>query len=276
MRMKEDIISFIREEREELPFFIEMAGISYCDETYRIARKNSSIYVFEYIMEGEGTVITDGKEFAPGKGDVYILHRQSNHEYFSSRLNPWTKIWFNARGGLIDSLMQLYHLNSINYIRQLDVKSYFDRILSCAEELKNNRNEFQKQASLIFFELVLLLHNIRVNDQSSDYPADALLLKQYLDNNSCNNITIDELAKLIFRSPSQMIRIFKQAFGITPYQYLMRQKTELAKLILLNTNKSIKEISMELNFFDEHYFSNYFKAKVGVSPFNFRKAHRYR
>lgn len=101
-----------------------------------------------------------------------------------------------------------------------------------------------------------------------------MLLKQYLDNNNCSNITIDELAKLIYRSPSHTIRIFSQAFGVTPYQYLMRQKTELAKLILLNTNKSIKEISVELNFGDEHYFSNYFKEKAGVSPNHFRKSFR--
>jgi AraC family transcriptional regulator, arabinose operon regulatory protein len=274
MRMREDIISFIKEELEEPPFFIEMTGISYCDETYRIARKSSNIYVFEYILEGEGTVLTDNKQFTPVKGDVYILHKQSNHEYYSDRINPWIKIWFNARGTLIDSLMQIYHLNKISHIEQLDVSSFFNRILSCAKELKNNRNEFQKEASLIFFEFVLFLHSNIEHHDSSSISAEAMLLKQYLDSNNGNNITIDELAKVIYRSPSHTIRIFNQAFGVTPYQYLMRQKTELAKLILLNTNKSIKEISMELNFGDEHYFSNYFKEKVGVSPLNFRKAHR--
>lgn len=272
--MREDIISFIIEEQEETPFFIEMTGISYCDETYRIARKNSSIYVFEYILEGEGTVITDGKQFTPAKGDIYILHKQSNHEYYSDRVKPWTKIWFNARGSLIDSLMQLYHLNKTNYIEQIDASNYFNRILACAEELRNARSEFQKQASLIFFELVLFLHDNIAAHNSLAVSAEAMLLKQYLDDNNCRNITIGELAGLIYRSPSHTIRIFKQAFGVTPYQYLMGQKTELAKLILLNTNKSIKEIAMELNFGDEHYFSNYFKEKVGISPIHFRKSFR--
>src|SRR5690606_28313939 len=117
MSMREDIVSFLNEDTPmETPFFIEMTGISYCDETYRIARKNSPIYVFEYILEGGGTVIVEDKQFVARKGDVYILHRQSNHEYYSDKAKPWTKIWFNAVGTLIDSLMQVYGLNNINHI----------------------------------------------------------------------------------------------------------------------------------------------------------------
>jgi AraC-like DNA-binding protein len=51
----------------------------------------------------------------------------------------------------------------------------------------------------------------------------------------------------------------------------MNQKIELAKLLLLNTNKSIKEIAAELNFCDEHYFSNYFTQRIGLAPLKFRK-----
>lgn len=272
--MREDIVSFVMDDVEEPPFFIEMTGISYCDETYRIARKNSLIYVFEYILEGEGTIITDEMKFTAKKGDIYILHRQSNHEYYSNRANPWTKIWFNARGPLIDGLMQLYGLNHINHIPDTDASSYLFRILSCAKETHNTRAEFIEAASMIFYELILFLHKSVHKDNHPLYSSEAMTLKQYLDMNNRNNVTLKELSMQIYHSPSQTIRIFKKSFGITPYQYLMNQKLELAKLILMNTNKSIKEISIDLNFRDEHYFSNYFKKKIGVSPRYFRKNHK--
>jgi AraC-like DNA-binding protein len=250
-----------------------MTGISYCDGTYRVKRKNSPIYIFEYIIGGEGTVISDGNNFTAKEGDIYILHKQSNHEYFSDRINPWTKIWFNARGILIDNLMQVYKLNNINHIMKTDLNSIFFKILSCAREFQYDTAEFQKKASQIFFELVLEIY-CSVQQKSLYFSAEAVLLKQYLDRNNRNNITLEELSKLIYRSTSQTIRIFRQAFGVTPYQYLMKQKLELAKLMLINTNKSIKEISLEINFNDEHYFSNYFKEKEGISPQKFRKNHR--
>lgn len=273
MSMREDIVSFLNEDTPmETPFFIEMTGISYCDETYRIARKNSPIYVFEYILEGEGTVIVEDKQFVARKGDVYILHRQSNHEYYSDKAKPWTKIWFNAVGTLIDSLMQVYGLNNINHITGIDVSSYFYQILDLARQSKTSNLEFIKKASQIFFELILTLQP-EVHKEAQPYRKEASILKEYIDQNIMNNIELKDLSQLIYHSNSQTIRIFKKAFGYTPYQYLMNQKLELSKLLLLNTNKSIKEISAELNFYDEHYFSRYFHEKIGVSPQAYRKKH---
>ena len=44
-----------------------------------------------------------------------------------------------------------------------------------------------------------------------------------------------------------------------------------AKELLISTDKSIKEISLELGFQTIHYFSLLFKKKVGMTPTEFRK-----
>ncbi|NMA82314.1 MAG: AraC family transcriptional regulator [Epulopiscium sp.] len=272
--MQEEIISFLNEDTQmESPFFIEMTGISYCDETYRIARKNSSMYVFEYILDGEGTVIVEDKQFIAKKGDFYLLHRQSNHEYYSDKTNPWTKIWFNAVGTLIDSLMKIYRLNNINHIEDIDVGSYFYQILDLAKQTRTSNPEFLRKSSLIFYELILSLYP-NVHIETKPFSKEAGILKEYLDQNIMNKVELKDLSQLIYHSNSQTIRIFKKAFGSTPYQYLMNQKLELSKLLLLNTNKSIKEISAELNFYDEHYFSKYFNEKIGLSPRAYRRKHQ--
>lgn len=267
--MYEDIYSFLQGDLDEAEFYIEMTGISYCDESYRISRKTSDIYVFEYILEGEGTVICDGKVFTAVKGDVYILKRKSNHEYFSHKDNPWTKIWFNAKGSLIEMLLSLYSLNHLMHLKDVPLSSFFFRILETAKNADNSR-DFERAAALIFFEMLLYLKEQHFT--AAVKSEEAVLLKAYLDKHNKEQVTIDELSKLIYRSPSQTIRIFRQAFGITPYKYLMKQKMELAKLLLLNTNMTIKEISLDLNFHDEHYFSNYFKDNYGLSPLNYRKS----
>ncbi len=269
IRMREDIYSFLPDNKKDMEFFIDLAGISYCDETYRISRRNSPIYVFEYILEGRGTVNCDGKTFTAVKGDTYILKKNSNHEYYSHKENPWIKIWFNAKGPLIEALLSLYSLGNISHIKGVDLSPYFYRILNKAKDPLDN-GSFTKEASLIFFEMILFLHE-NLNSDVMIESEEASLLKAYLDKHSKEQISLDTLAGLIYRSPSQTIRIFKQAFGVTPYQYLMKQRLDLAKLLLLNTNKSIKEISLDLNFHDEHYFSNYFKNKFSISPQKFRR-----
>jgi AraC-like DNA-binding protein len=51
-------------------------------------------------------------------------------------------------------------------------------------------------------------------------------------------------------------------------------KIILARDMLTNSNKSIKELSYYLGFESIHYFSRLFKNKVGVSPSIFAKSHQ--
>ena len=73
------------------------------------------------------------------------------------------------------------------------------------------------------------------------------------------------------RSESQTIRIFKRAYGVTPYAYLLEKKLDLAGQLLRDTNLSVREIAEKLSFADEYYFSNVFKKKTGVSPSVYRR-----
>ena len=89
--MKEEVFSFLRDVPEQYPFYIEMAGISYCDGSYKITRNSSRFYVFEYILKGIGTVEINSEKFYPEEGDIYILPKESNHVYYSDSKKPWTK-----------------------------------------------------------------------------------------------------------------------------------------------------------------------------------------
>ena len=80
----------------------------------------------------------------------------------------------------------------------------------------------------------------------------------------------DEISKEFFYTKSHLIRIFKEKYGITPYDYLLERKTNLAKFLLLNTVLSIGEIAAKLGFANSHYFSNFFSKRVGKSPSKYR------
>lgn len=267
--MREDIKSFTPNTNEEYPFFIDMTGVSYCDGTYRIERRKSKIYVFEYIIEGEGTVNINGTAFTAEKGDVYILPYGNTHLYYSSSKKPWTKIWFNIHGPLIDNLMQVYHLNNTYHIKNFDLYEMFYKMLNLAKTQNITQNELFSRASLLFHEIIIKISQ-RVHKSSTYCTPEAAILKNLLDKSIEGSISIKELGDSIFRSPSQTIRIFRKEFGTTPHDYLLNKKIETAKLLLQNTNISIKEIAYKLCFADEHYFSNHFKTKVGISPLKFR------
>ena len=72
-------------------------------------------------------------------------------------------------------------------------------------------------------------------------------------------------------STSAFGKKIKQQFGKTPTQLIQDRVILEAKKLLHLTHKSVKEISAELNFEDEFYFSRYFKKSVGLSPLRYRE-----
>ena len=109
-------------------FSVSLAGISYCDGSYRIKRNKSDTFVIEYVIEGSGTVIYDDRRFYPKKGDVYMLRAGHSHDYFSDADTPWIKIWFNAAGTLIEALTDAYGLEDRVLFEGADLLPEFETV----------------------------------------------------------------------------------------------------------------------------------------------------
>ena len=119
-------------------------------------------------------------------------------------------------------------------------------------------------------KVIVKIHSYLRNTNKPTICDIAEKMKNYLDSHIKENITLEELSKEVYLSQSQAIRVFRSTYNITPYNYLMNRKIEFAKLMLLNSRTTIKEIAISLGFTDQQYFSNYFKNKVGRSPSKFR------
>jgi AraC-like DNA-binding protein len=66
-------------------------------------------------------------------------------------------------------------------------------------------------------------------------------------------------------SKYHFIRVFKAAFGISPYQYQKRKRLELAKTDLLS-GEEILFTAIRYGFADTATFSKAFKQQFGVTP----------
>lgn len=245
---------------------IQMCGITHPDRNYEIGREISNVACIEYIEKGMGVVEIDGQTFYPKEGDSYFLQVGTKHHYFSDRENPWQKIFINVSGGLLDSLIEGYGLKKIYYFKGLDLSKELHHIYNLAKEKKpDSTEEIICILNQIFFKMRA---HIRCTDPILDV---AEKMKDYLRNHAASRFKIEKLCQYISRSESQTIKIFKAAYGITPYAYFLEKKIKLAKDMLLNTNLSVKQIADHLSFADEYYFSNVFKQKTGVSPSKYRK-----
>ena len=91
----------------------------------------------------------------------------------------------------------------------------------------------------------------------------------YIQAHFADNISLDVMATEVGMSRFYFCRLFKQSTGITPYQYLIKCRTERAKALLLRGKLSIADVALEVGFSNQSHLTKHFKHLVGVTPKKF-------
>lgn len=95
-------------------------------------------------------------------------------------------------------------------------------------------------------------------------------LRQIVENNLYNNLSVEQLAFLSHQSVSSFKRRFKEAFGESPARYIKEQRLQEAARRLRYEDSSISNIAYDCGFQDPSTFSTLFSARFGRSPRDFR------
>ena len=275
--MREEIVHFYAPQTK-LPFYLEMAGISYCDGTYRMKRQDSAETVIEYVVEGRGYLNVNGENYAATAGDVYILRKKTTHTYWSDARYPWVKIFFNIRGSLAEKILDEYQLGGTGRVvlgadgLEQDFRDMLGRLM---DSTVGQTERFDK-ATVDFLRIIIKLTNMQRaagvhKDDLMSVEKEMNTLIEYITMNPRRIVSNQELADVIFRSKDYVIKRFFANFGVTPYDYQIQQKIFSAKNMLANMNLSVKEIAGSLGYDDQHYFSYMFKKRCGMSPTQYRK-----
>jgi AraC family transcriptional regulator len=96
--------------------------------------------------------------------------------------------------------------------------------------------------------------------------------KELLCADLSGNVTLAELADACGVSASHFSQAFKRTVGCPPHQWLIAQRVERAKALLLNTRQSLSEISLATGFADQSHFTRAFSRRVKESPATWRRA----
>ena len=95
-------------------------------------------------------------------------------------------------------------------------------------------------------------------------------IREYIDDNIDQRISVELLAGLAKLSVCYFVRAFKQSTGITPHDYLIRQRVEKTKQLLSGTDMPLSEIALTAGFADQSHFARRFRQHVGMSPRHYR------
>lgn len=91
------------------------------------------------------------------------------------------------------------------------------------------------------------------------------LVREYLEDNPAENVSLEELARIASLSPYHLNRVFGREVGLPPHRYQVQVRVERAKARLAR-GASIKQVVSESGFADHSHFTRHFKRLVGVPP----------
>ncbi|MBK1875442.1 helix-turn-helix domain-containing protein [Pelagicoccus mobilis] len=234
-------------------------------------------YQVIYITRGEGSFWSQvSGEQAIKAGSLFLLFPGVRHRYQPNPQTGWDEHWIGFIGDHAERLMNEF-FNPQEPVIQVgmnsDLRALFATICDLTEhEGFGFRRIIAAKAIEILARVQTLSqgeslrspHNEKMIRQTCCLLNDAL--RQKFDFNA--HATENGMSYTSFR------RLFKQHTGLSPNQYLLELRIRKAQSLLTNTTLSVQRISEETGFESSFYFSRFFKQRMGLSPLNYRKAHR--
>lgn len=94
----------------------------------------------------------------------------------------------------------------------------------------------------------------------------------YIQQHYSERIYSDAMARICGMSPSQFSRAFKQEYGLTFQDFLLRYRVQQACKFLAAPVANIADVAYNVGFSDPSYFTRIFKRFVGVAPSEYAAA----
>jgi AraC family transcriptional regulator of arabinose operon len=127
-------------------------------------------------------------------------------------------------------------------------------------------------ANLTLKELLIRIMQMQnfneVQDNLPGMPTNSrfAFVLDYIKNHLTEKLSIDALCQMAFMSKASFFRAFKHELGISPVDYIIKERLHLAKQLMNNPYNSISEACFKAGFNNLNYFSRAFKKVEGLTP----------
>lgn len=264
-------------------FYLLQIGDISCKGGYIGPLHRQKCYEISYIVSGKGEFIVDDVIYPVKKGNIIITFLGEMHYTRSSVSNPLRFFYIgfnfnidsekydafdsiidmfkNRKSPVFDDNFNIYNnfVNAFNEfvcdnaMRNEIIESYIQQILCYT--YRNYNNEYGK----IYSEKAY-------RSSKDDIVYDII---NFIDINVIKIKKLTDISDYFNYSYPYISVLFSKDTGMTLRDYICEKKIEYAEK-LLETDKSITEISTSLGYDSIHTFSRIFKKKSGMSPSSYR------
>lgn len=253
---------------EAFTLSITAEGNAFCNTDWHATEVSPPYTRLYYIVDGCGEIETAQGKLVLEAGNLYLLpighffsHRCENHMqqlYFHVNLT-------NSYGADI--------LRGINRVLSKKVEpAYIQKLLSLfAEDNFVARGYLKTLLQGDIFSL-LLENQIKIKNKELSAPVQKALA--FIEEKLSASLSVKDVTEQVAIPAVTLCSKFKAEMGISIGKYIDSLVMHQAEVLLINTNLPLSDISEQLGFYDQFYFSRRFKELYAIPPLKYRKNHQ--
>ena len=243
-------------------------GNAFCNTDWRATEVSPPYTRLYYIVDGAGEIETAQGRLTLEKDHLYLL--PIGH-YFSH----WCE----------DHMQQLYfHVNltnsygadilrGINKVlsRKVD-PSYIQKLLALFETDNFVARSYLK--TLLQADIFTLLFEGGITIQNKQLSVPVQKALAFIEERLSASLSVKDVTQQVGIPGVTLCSKFKAEMGISIGKYIDSLVMHRAEVLLINTTLPLSDISEQLGFYDQFYFSRRFKEMYAVPPLKYRKNHQ--
>jgi AraC-like DNA-binding protein len=149
------------------------------------------------------------------------------------------------------------------------LKLQLHQLLNCLTTKTNNQLHTESLFYSVMTQLMLSFKQDYRELKKLKSKANLTYAQQYLDAFCCEEVSLERLAALSHMSPFHFIRQYKKQYGLTPHAYQIQRRIFQAKT-LLKHGLNVSQVAHECGFHDQSHLHHHFKARLGITPGQYR------
>lgn len=227
--------------------------------TVSISPQKINYFELTFVLEGEIEYILDGTSYLAKKGSLIFARPQMVRERKAIANMDYVSFNFTSTAELYD----------IPIIQKDVTTDTIKLLLRSFEHIHSQTLNFDDERLSLLLQCIFLQLKHQ-NKQKNEHPLVAEI-KKFIKGRLKEKITLAEISKITFFSPSHCELVFKRETGKGIIDYIIEERIALAKSLLWDGTSRPSEIAEQVGFSDYNYFARAFKKRTGYTPTQYMK-----
>ncbi len=258
-------------------------GRERCSPSHSFGPAKRNHFLFHYVISGMGVLMADDSKgvtrtYRVKSRDGFLIMPNQTTTYIADNDMPWEYCWIEFDGLRAKGILESAGLGTdspIYHARHNDLREDMVR-----EMLYISDNSALPPIHLIghlylFLDYLMRSSASKILQSGSKlrdfYIHEAL---EYIEHNFQNDISVEDIAAVCGLNRSYFGKIFKEAIGKTPQEFLLSYRMSKAAELMKLTKLSIGDIGAAVGYASPLHFSRAFKNTYGVSPREWRNTNK--